>query len=517
MNSNHYVAVIDCGSQTTKLIARRIRELGVFSRIFMPSVSKEELLKERPSAIILSGGPESLLASDSLRIDKNIFDVDIPILGICYGMQLIVDNFGGVLESKEHREFGQRVIAIDGLSPLFNGLKKESLVWMSHSDQCKDIPQRFRTIASSTSCAHVAIAHETRKIFACQFHPEVSHSQDGLAILSNFLFAIAKLEKSFDLGDFLAQKIEAIKKQTEGKKVIMALSGGVDSMVAALMIHKAIKDQLHCVYVNHGLYRNNEPKEVEKLFASVFEKELTVVNAEEQFFSALSGITDPEQKRKIIGKTFIEIFEQEAKKTQASFLGQGTLYPDVIESPNKTGGPSHGIKSHHNVGGLPQHMNLQLVEPLRELFKDEVRAIGKLMGLADEVVMREPFPGPGFAVRAPGAISRERIALLRSADRIVQEEMKTAISEGHYKSKVWQCFAILLPVKSVGVMGDARAYGETIVIRAVESEDAMTADWCKLPHELLLKMSTRITNEVRGINRVLYDITQKPPGTIEWE
>lgn len=515
MAGSSYVAVIDCGSQTTKLIARRIRELGVFTRIVMPSIKAHELMAHPPEAIILSGGPESLLDENPLRIDEKIFDLGIPILGICYGMQLMVEHFGGVLEKCRHREFGQRSLSVNQHCPLFADMKTPIDVWMSHSDQTKHCPALFQTIASSPTCHHAAIAHQSKKIFGVQFHPEVSHTPEGMKLLSNFLFTISNVKKSFDLADFLTQQIEKIKTEVGSARVIMGLSGGVDSMVAALIIHKAIKDQLLCVYVNHGLHRHHELEDVRELFFKVFGRELLVINAQEEFFSALSGVKDPEEKRRIIGRVFVEVFEKEAKGFEAQYLGQGTLYPDVIESPDKSGGPSHGIKSHHNVGGLPERMNMRLLEPLRELFKDEVRKIGKILGLSEEVVMREPFPGPGLSVRVPGEVTRERVELVRQADWIVREEMK---NNAHlYDKKIWQSFAILLPVKSVGVMGDARAYGETIVIRSVESEDAMTADWSKLPYEVLGRISTRITNEVAGINRVLYDITQKPPGTIEWE
>lgn len=515
MSSNSYVAVIDCGSQTTKLIARRVRELGVFSRIFMPSISADELMKDRPSAIILSGGPESVLDKNSLDVDDDIFKLGIPILGICYGMQLMIKHLGGELERSPHREFGQRMISIDNSSLLFDALTSPLKVWMSHSDQTKICPSELRTVASSDSCLQAAVEYPAKKMFGVQFHPEVSHTSCGTTILANFLFKVAKVDKSFDLKDFLAEQIQSIKSQVGSGRVIMGLSGGVDSMVAAFLIHQAINDQLLCVYVNHGLHRANEIEITKKAFFQVFKKELLVVNAQEQFFEALAGVTDPEKKRREIGRVFVEAFESEAKNFKAQFLGQGTLYPDVIESPKSKSGKSHGIKSHHNVGGLPEHMNLGLVEPLRELFKDEVRALGKLLGISNEVLMRQPFPGPGLAVRVPGEVTRERVELVRRADAIVCEEMKN-IAEV-YNKKIWQSFAILLPVKSVGVMGDARVYGESIVIRCVESEDAMTADWSKLPYEVLEKISSRITNEVVGISRVLYDITQKPPGTIEWE
>lgn len=517
MTQKSIVAVIDCGSQTTALIARRIREQGVFAEIFMPCVKASDLMAKNVSAIILSGGPESLLDSTALRIDKEIFSLPAPILGICYGMQMLVEHFGGLLEKTLSKEFGAQEIELSP-SKLFLGFKKKSTkVWMSHTDQASILPADFKTIASSENCPHMAIEHKESKIFGVQFHPEVSHSEQGILVLKNFLFEIAGLKPDFDLSDFVQEKIDKIKSQVGQHTVIMGLSGGVDSMVAAMLIDRAIGDQLLCVYVNHGLHRHGEVEMVQKTFFDNFGRELVVVDAQEQFFNELKGITEPEAKRKIIGAVFIKVFEQQALNSNAKFLGQGTLYPDVIESPDINGGPSHAIKSHHNVGGLPAHMKLQLVEPLRELFKDEVRRVGKILGLSDDSVNREPFPGPGLAVRVPGEVKPERVSMVRQADFIVQSEIAKAFKNGQIKEKLWQSFAILLPVKSVGVMGDARVYGDTIVVRSVCSEDAMTADWSKLPYEVLGKISSRITNEISGINRVLYDITQKPPGTIEWE
>lgn len=518
MHSGSYIAVIDFGSQTTMLIARRIRELGVLAKVLPPSVTAGELAADPPGALVLSGGPSSLCEEGAVRLDAGVFELGLPILGICYGMQLIVDHFGGSIKRANEREFGRRLVEIDQAALLFAGFEGPITVWMSHTDQGEFLSSDFCTIASSTTCPQVAIENRDKKIFGVQFHPEVSHTEKGDQILSNFLFKIALVNRNFDLKDFCTQKVKEIKEQVGSSHVIMGLSGGVDSSVAAVLIHRAIGDQLHCVYVNHGLHRHGEIAEIRALFGDVLDIDLHVVDAREQFFSALAGVTDPEIKRKKIGHAFIEAFEREAEQFErVDFLGQGTLYPDVIESLCKSNGPSHLIKSHHNVGGLPDRMNLKLLEPLRDLFKDEVRTLGMLLGLNESVVMRQPFPGPGLAVRLPGEVTRERVSLLQKADAIVCEEIKRAHDTGELTVKMWQWFAILLPVKSVGVMGDARSYGETIVIRCVDSVDAMTADWAKLPHELLGHMSSRITNEVVGVSRVLYDITQKPPGTIEWE
>lgn len=518
MKNENYVAVIDFGSQTTMLIARRIRELGVMAKIFSPHTRAIELKAHLPVALILSGGPESLLDDNALRLDPAILELGLPTLGICYGMQLLVDYSGGVVLRASAREFGQRRIDICSSSLLFAGIDGPIDVWMSHSDQVDLEQTGFSTIGKSPSCPHVAIECVKRNIFGVQFHPEVSHGEHGDQILSNFLFKIAKASRNFTMEDFLTKKIDEIKEQVGSAHVIMGLSGGVDSSVAAALIHKAIGQQLHCVYVNHGLHRQGEIEEIKAMFGESLAMNLHIVDAEEQFFMALQGEVDPELKRKKIGHAFIDVFEQEAQRFAGiEFLGQGTLYPDVIESEGQKNGPSHVIKSHHNVGGLPERMKLRLLEPLRELFKDEVRKLGALLLLADSVVMRQPFPGPGLAVRIPGEVTKERVALLRKADAIVRFEIDRAYAGGVLTKKMWQWFAILLPVRSVGVMGDARSYGETVVIRCVESTDAMTADWCKMPYELLGAISSRITNEVLGISRVLYDITQKPPGTIEWE
>lgn len=511
-----HIAVIDFGSQTTMLIARRIRELGVYAKVVPAHVTAQDFKADPPLAIILSGGPESLLSDNAIRLDKSVFDMGLPMLGICYGMQLIVEHFGGTLSKASTREFGSRTVELDSTSTLFEGRTPMCTVWMSHCDQVS-LPPFFTTIGSSTTCPHAAIECPSKKIYGVQFHPEVSHTERGEQIFSQFLFSIAGIKTNFEMQDWLTKKVEEIQREVGDGRVIMGLSGGVDSSVAAVLIHRAIKERLHCVYVNHGLHRHNEIEEVKALFGDVLAINLHIVDAEEQFFSALEGVTDPEVKRKKIGHTFIEVFEMEASRVNGvEFLGQGTLYPDVIESSNSSNA-AHVIKSHHNVGGLPERMKLRLIEPLRDLFKDEVRRLGCLLGLSDFVINRQPFPGPGLAVRIPGEVTRERVQLLQKADAIVRQEIERAIVANVFEKPLWQWFAVLLPVRSVGVMGDARSYGETIVIRCVQSDDAMTADWAKLPHELLGIMSNRITNEIVGVSRVLYDVTQKPPGTIEWE
>jgi GMP synthase (glutamine-hydrolysing) len=517
MKESHFIAVIDLGSQTTMLIARRIRELGVMAKILPTSVKAEELKKNGAKAIVLSGSPVSLLEKNALDIDGDIFDLNIPILGICYGMQLIVNYFQGRIIKASIREFGQREINICADSLLFDGVNDCLNVWMSHSDQVDLSKTKFLTLASSKSCPHAAIQLKERKIYGVQFHPEVSHSDHGEKILSNFIFKITDVEKNFSIGNFLDNKISEIKQQVNNSHVIMGLSGGVDSSVAAALIHRAIENNLHCVYVNHGLHRQGEIDEIKNLFGQTLKMDLHIIDAKEQFFSALKGIHDPEQKRKIIGSLFIQAFEKEAARFKnITFLGQGTLYPDVIESQGEKAGYSHVIKSHHNVGGLPKLMRLRLLEPLRDLFKDEVKKLGLLLGLSNSVLLRQPFPGPGLAVRIPGEITKERVMVIKKADAIVRQEIEEAYKEKKLKT-MWQWFAILLPIKSVGIMGDARSYGDSIVIRCVESIDAMSADWAKVPYEILGRISSRITNEVPNISRVLYDVTQKPPGTIEWE
>lgn len=517
MQESDYIAVIDFGSQTTKLIARRVRELGFFSKI-LPAHTKADLLKENmPAAIILSGGPQSMLDLKALRLDPAIFNLGLPMLGICYGMQLMMEHLGWRIERAEAREFGQRRIEIINDSLLFRDIKGPVEVWMSHFDQAIGHSPAIKTVAKSPTCVNVAIEYEEKKLYGVQFHPEVSHTKYGMDILRNFLVQGAKALPSFDLGDFLAEKIEDIKAEVSNRQVIIGLSGGIDSSVAAALIRKAIGDKLHCIYVDHGLGRLNEVSEVLEL-ASLLGLSLCVIDAREQFLAALNMVSDPEQKRMIIGHTFIEVFEKAAQQIgEVHFLAQGTLYPDVIESSRDAGSASVAIKSHHNVGALPERMKLRLLEPLRDLFKDDVRKIGKMLGLSEPLLTRQPFPGPGLGVRIAGVITNDRLAKLRIADSIVREEIERAFTEKTLENNLWQWFAILLPVRSVGVMGDARVYGESIVIRCVESSDAMTADWAKLPPDLLARMSSRITNEVLGISRVLYDITQKPPGTIEWE
>lgn len=511
-----YVAVFDFGSQTTKLIARRVRELGVFSKIMSPHTQLEDLREHLPGAIILSGGPQSLTDEGAVRLARGIFELNIPLLGICYGMQLMMEYLGYRILKASSGEFGKRTIEIHKNSLLFDGITGPASVWMSHFDQAHGERSDLSIAAHSESCAYAAIEIPNKQFYGVQFHPEVSHSEHGQRVLSNFLFRLAGLAPTFDLGHFLQEKISEIKEIAQHHAVIMGLSGGVDSSVAAALIHKAIGDKLHCIYVDNGLTRHQENEAVKEL-ASSLGLNLRCIDARDQFLGALSGIQDPEQKRKIIGHTFINVFEREAKCIEGvRFLGQGTLYPDVIESGGSAFS-SQVIKSHHNVGGLPERMQLTLIEPLSELFKDEVRIIGAMLGLPKKLIERQPFPGPGLAVRMPGPVSFERLQILRHADAIVREVIDDALARGDIPNNLWQWFAILLPVQSVGVMGDARVLGETIVIRCVESSDAMTADWARLSPELLGHLSSRITNEVLGISRVLYDITQKPPGTIEWE
>jgi GMP synthase (glutamine-hydrolysing) len=514
MNSN-VVAIIDFGSQTTQLIARRVRELQVFSVVLPSTVTLEELGHKKPAAIILSGGPSSVADCASLAFDERILSMNVPVLGICFGMQLLVRHFGGEVYKAEASEFGLRTLAINTNSALFSGLKEQAAVWMSHFDQCRLNQEGFRIIGSSDTCPTAAIENKSRRIYGVQFHVEVSHTENGTQILHNFLFGIAKLKPDYVLEMALQQKILDIRKTVGSKQVLLGLSGGVDSSVAAFLISRAIGQQLHCVFVNHGFHRHGEVEEVERIFSQVVDARLTIIDAREQFFTALTGVHDPEEKRKIIGRVFVEVFEKEAESCgNVAFLAQGTIYSDVIES-QKTA-THHAIKSHHNVGGLPERMNLKLLEPLRYLFKDEVRQWGLALGLSPEVVFRQPFPGPGLAIRIPGPVSPKLTETLRQADKIVLQEVALAQAEG-LLPKLWQWFAVLLPVKSVGVKGDARSYGNACVVRVVQSEDAMTADWARLPYDLIAKISSRITNEVSDITRVLYDVTQKPPGTIEWE
>ncbi|MBH1989478.1 MAG: glutamine-hydrolyzing GMP synthase [Myxococcaceae bacterium] len=500
--SSQKVLILDFGSQTTQLIARRCRELRVYSEIVPCTVSLEQILDKNPQALILSGGPASVYEENAPVVPRGLLELGLPVLGICYGLQATATALGGVVKSCGKREFGSTSLSILRPHALLEGIEAVSEVWMSHGDQVSDLPQGFEVLGQTPTCPYAVVAAKERAIFGVQFHPEVTHSQPGKQIIANFLFRIAGLKGDYTLQDFLNEEVERIRNQVGDDQVIMALSGGVDSSVAAKLLQNAIGDQLISIYVNHGLHRIGEISEIEALKPHM-------VDARDRFFTALKGVTDPEQKRKIIGRTFIEVFDEEAKKyPRALFLGQGTLYPDVIESQSTYGGPSAVIKSHHNVGGLPEKMNLKLLEPLRSLFKDEVRELGKLLGLSEYWVNRQPFPGPGLAVRILGEVTPERCELLAQADWIVREEIR-----GGY----WQFFAVLLPVRSVGVMGDARSYGETICVRCIESEDGMTADWAYLPREVLARISNRIMNEVAGITRVVYDISSKPPATIEWE
>ena len=511
------VLIVDFGSQVTQLIARRLREAGVYCEIHPFNKAGEALKTVAPKAIILSGGPNSTTDADSPRADHALFEAGVPVLGICYGEQTICAELGGKVESGHHREFGRAEIVITRESPLFAGIgavDHRETVWMSHGDRVTAIPEGFHVIATSEGAPYAAIANEERKIYGVQFHPEVMHTPRGAVILKNFTHGIAGLTGDWTMAAYRDEQIAKIREQVGSAKVVCGLSGGVDSSVAAVLIHEAIGDQLTCVFVDTGLLRKDEAKQVTELFREHYNIPLVHVDASKEFLGELAGISDPETKRKTIGRVFIEIFDREAAKIEgAEFLAQGTLYPDVIESVSASGGPSAVIKSHHNVGGLPDFMKLKLVEPLRELFKDEVRALGRELGLTDAFVGRHPFPGPGLAIRIPGEITPEAVATLQDADAIYLEEIRKA---GLYDD-IWQAFAVLLPVKTVGVMGDARTYEKVLALRAVTSTDGMTADFYQFPWDILAKTATRIINEVRGVNRVVYDVTSKPPGTIEWE
>ncbi len=507
------VVILDFGSQYTQLIARRVRELGVYSEILPYNAPLEKILALQPKALIFSGGPASVYAKSAPMPDARLYTLNLPILGICYGLQVIAKHFGGKVELAKAREYGRANLMIkpDGKANLLFKQVPNSTVWMSHADKVTVLPAGFEVIAESDNselCA-VAYCHDGKQIFGLQFHPEVHHTMYGKQILANFLFEIAHLSPDWSPQNFIESQIEKIRQTVGKERVICALSGGVDSTVAATLVSRAIGKHLKCVFVDNGLLRKNEAKEV-KAALSGLGLNLKVVHAARLFLSRLERVIDPEKKRKIIGKTFIEVFE--ANISCEKFLVQGTLYPDVIESVNVRG-PSQTIKTHHNVGGLPKNMKLKLLEPLRELFKDEVRAVGKLLGVPDSILQRHPFPGPGLAVRVIGAVSQARCDILREADRIFIEELKAA---GLY-DKVWQAFAVLLPIQTVGVMGDNRTYEHVVALRAVNSTDGMTADWSELPHDFLAKVSNRIINEVRGINRVVYDVSSKPPATIEWE
>jgi GMP synthase (glutamine-hydrolysing) len=511
------VLIIDFGSQVTQLIARRVREQGVYSEIVPFNHAEDALARLKPKAVILSGGPASVTDMGSPRTPDWVFESGLPVLGICYGQQTMVEELGGKVEPGDTREFGRAEVEVTQDCALFADVWKRGerdTVWMSHGDRVTRLPDGFRVVGVSEGAPFAAIADEARKLYAVQFHPEVVHTPRGSKLISNFVHRVVGLPGDWSMAHFKTSAIEKIRAQVGKSRVICGLSGGVDSAVAAVLIHEAIGDQLTCIFVDHGLMRLNEAEEVVSLFRGAYNIPLVHVDASAQFLSALDGVSDPEAKRKTIGRLFIEVFDAEAKKLGgADFLAQGTLYPDVIESVSFTGGPSVTIKSHHNVGGLPERMKLKLLEPLRELFKDEVRALGRELGLPAHFVGRHPFPGPGLAIRIPGAIDAGKLDVLRQADAIFIEEIRRA---GLYDT-IWQAFAVLLPVRTVGVMGDARTYDNVCALRAVTSTDGMTADYFPFDHNVLGRAATRIINEVKGINRVVYDVTSKPPGTIEWE
>jgi GMP synthase (glutamine-hydrolysing) len=511
------VLIIDFGSQVTQLIARRVREAGVYSEIVPFNRADDALQRLSPKAVILSGGPASVTEMGTPRTPEWVWTSGLPVLGICYGEQAMVEQLGGGVEGGHHREFGRAELEVVEDCRLFDGVWPKGTrdqVWMSHGDRVTRLPDGFKVVGVSKGAPFAAIADEARNLYAVQFHPEVVHTPRGAELISNFVHRIAKVPGDWTMAHFRSSEVAKIRAQVGGARVIAGLSGGVDSAVASVLIHEAIGEQLTCIFVDHGLLRQDEADEVVSLFRGAYNIPLVHVDASKRFLEALAGKDDPEQKRKTIGGLFIDVFDAEAKKLGgAEFLAQGTLYPDVIESVSHTGGPSVTIKSHHNVGGLPERMNLKLIEPLRELFKDEVRALGRELGLPEHFVKRHPFPGPGLAIRVPGAVSEEKLAILRQADAIYLDEIRKA---GLY-DEIWQAFAVLLPVRTVGVMGDARTYDFVCALRAVTSTDGMTADYYDFSHEFLGRTATRIINEVKGINRVVYDITSKPPGTIEWE
>ena len=515
MNTPEWIAILDYGSQVTQLIARRLREQKVYCEIIRFDTSAEEIKQRAPKGIILSGGPCSVTDDDAPKCDPALFDLGIPILGICYGMQLTAQTLGGSVKPGLKREYGKAVMTITKESPLFTGLDPDLQVWMSHGDKVEAMPDGFEAVAESENCPFATIQNLDRRIFGVQFHPEVIHTPQGKEMLWNFAFTICRCSGDWEMSRFVEHTIASIRQTVGDDHVLLGLSGGVDSSVVAALLHKAIGEQLHCVYVDNGLMRYRETEEIEDLFGRAFGIDLHVAHAGDLFLGALAGVSDPEEKRKIIGKIFIDVFAEKARSLSdnVKFLAQGTLYPDVIESVSPIGGPSATIKSHHNVGGLPEDLQFDLVEPLRELFKDEVREVGRELGLPSYVVDRQPFPGPGLAVRIIGDITPERIEVLQQADLRVREEIMKM--ENHLD--VWQYFAVLLPIQTVGVMGDDRTYENVVAVRAVESRDGMTADWYKLPYDVMESISSRIINEVRGVNRVCYDISSKPPATIEWE
>lgn len=508
---NNMILVIDFGGQYNQLITRRVREAGVYSELISSKTPIEVIKGRNPIGIILTGGPNSVYDEKAMTISEEIFSLGIPVLGICYGHQLMTAKLGGKVEKGNIQEYGKADIKFDVTSEIFQGLEEDSIVWMSHGDEVIEVPEGFRIVASTKDCKVAAMENKERRLYGLQFHPEVKHSVLGTEILNNFIREICKGERTWEMKDFGAQKIAEIKAKANGKKVLCALSGGVDSSVAAVLVHRAVGDNLTCIFVDHGLLRKNEGDDVEKIFRERFNMNLIRVNAKERFLGKLKGVEDPERKRKIIGEEFIRVFEEESNKLgKIDYLVQGTIYPDVVESGTDT---SQVIKSHHNVGGLPEDVDFELIEPLRELFKDEVRILGEELGIPHDLVYRQPFPGPGLGIRVLGEVTEDKLEIVREADYIFREE----IAKHHLDETIWQYFAALPNVKSVGVMGDGRTYSHLVVLRAVNSTDGMTSEWSRIPYEVLDIVSRRIVNEVPGVNRIVYDITSKPPSTIEWE
>ncbi|MBQ7233917.1 MAG: glutamine-hydrolyzing GMP synthase [Kiritimatiellae bacterium] len=509
-----FISIVDYGSQYTQLIARRIREKHVFCKIVPCSAPLDAICGSGLKGIVLSGGPNSVFAEGAPGVDPALFESGVPVLGICYGMQLMAQTLGGTVEPGVKREYGSTPVKISEAAPLFAGTGDSFTAWMSHGDRVASLPPGFKTAASSASCPAVAMKNDARRLYAIQFHPEVAHTQFGGRIIENFLFGICGCSGDWKMSSWIERSVAALRERIGDGEVLLGLSGGVDSSVVAALLDRAIGRRLHCIFVDNGLLRWREAEEISAMFGGRFSLDLRIVRAADRFYNALAGITDPELKRKAVGREFVAVFTEEARRfSSCRFLAQGTIYPDVVESSNATGAVSHTIKSHHNVGGLPPDLKFELVEPLRDLFKDEVRAVGRELGLDADFIDRQPFPGPGLSVRIVGEVTPERVHLLQQADVRVQEEMRRLPG---WKS-IWQSFAVLLPVRTVGVMGDCRTYENVCALRCVDSQDAMTADWTRLPYETLATISRRITNEVRGINRVVYDITSKPPSTIEWE